>query len=171
MRPLPGSYPTYFENYIYYVTQTDVHLALNQTWLEVLNTFSGMSEESAESTYEEGKWTVKEMLIHMIDTERVFAYRALRFGRNDPQMVSSFEENLYVANANVSNRSLIDLLEEYELVRKSTIHLFRNFSDNVLLNTGKTAAGEITVLALGYIICGQALHHINVYKELYLKSV
>jgi uncharacterized damage-inducible protein DinB len=171
MRPKPGSYPSYFENYIYYVTQTNLQLALEQTWLDITRTFSGLSEDLAEHSYEKGKWTIKQMLIHMIDTERVFAYRALRFARKDPQQVLSFEENLYAASAEVSNRTIKDLLEEFEMVRKSTICLFRSFSDDTLLNSGKTAAGEVTVLALGYTICGHALHHINVFKELYQKSV
>lgn len=171
MKPKPGTYPTYFENYIYYVTQTDVKQALDQTWLEITKTFSGLSEDQGNFAYEKGKWTIKQMLIHMIDTERVFAYRALRFARKDPQQVLSFEENLYAATAEVSNRTVKDLMEEFEFVRKSTICLFRSFSNETLLNTGKTAAGEVTVLALGFIICGHALHHINVFKELYLKSV
>jgi hypothetical protein len=171
MRPKPGSYPSYFENYIYYVTQVNVQLALDQTWQDVTKTFSRLSEEQGNFTYEKGKWTVKQMLIHMIDTERVFAYRALRFARKDPQQVLSFEENLYAATAELDNRTIKDLLEEYEFVRKSTICLFRSFSNDTLLNTGKTAAGDVTVLALGFTICGHALHHINVFKELYLKSV
>jgi hypothetical protein len=171
MRPKPGTYPSYFENYIYYVTQSNVLVALEQSWQEITKTFGRLPEEMANYSYQAGKWTIKQMLIHMIDTERVFAYRALRFARKDPQQVLSFEENLYAASAEVSNRTIKDLLEEFEMVRKSTICLFRSFSDDTLLNSGKTAAGEVTVLALGYTICGHALHHINVFKELYQKSV
>lgn len=171
MKPLPGTYPSYFENYIYYVTQPTLSAAFENSWQEILKTFSGLAPEMEDYAYEQGKWTVKQMLIHMIDTERVFAYRALRFGRNDPQMVSSFEENLYVANVDVSKRTLADLLEEYAHVRKASVFLFNNFSENALLFKGKTAAGEVTVLALGYIICGHALHHVHIFKELYAKSV
>ncbi len=171
MRPKPGTYPSYFENYIYYVTQSNVLVALEQSWQEITKTFGRLPEEMANYSYQEGKWTIKQMLIHMIDSERVFAYRALRFARKDPQQVLSFEENLYAETAELSNRSLKDLLEEFEYVRRSSICLFRSFSENTLLNMGKTAAGEVSVLALGFVISGHSLHHLNVFKELYQKTV
>lgn len=171
MRPKPGSYPAYFENYIYYVTQSDVMVALDHSWQEVIKTFGRLPEEKANYSYQTGKWTIKQMLIHMIDTERVFAYRALRFARKDPQQVLPFEENLYAETAEIANRSIRDLLEEFDYVRRSSICLFRSFSESTLLNMGKTAAGEVSVLALGFVICGHSLHHVNVFKELYEKTV
>lgn len=170
MKPEAGSYPAYFDNYIKYVTQEQVMDAFNQTWTEISNTISGISEEQANYAYAEGKWTIKQVLIHMIDTERIFAYRALRFARKDPQQLLPYEEDLYAATAELTNRNLKDLMEEFDIVRKSSICLFKSFSDNTLLNAGKTAAGEITVLALGFTICGHALHHLKVLKERYLKS-
>ncbi|MDI1355921.1 MAG: DinB family protein [bacterium] len=170
MKPAKGTYPLYFDNYIPLVKETDLPLALTNNWLEIKTVISAIPVSKDDFAYAPGKWTIKQVLSHLIDAERIFAYRALRFARKDPQQVLSFEENDYAANAELSKRSVKNLLEEYEAVRKSSMYLFNNLSDSTLLLSGKMASGETSVLALGFIICGHATHHLQVIKERYLKN-
>ena len=168
MRPVPGSYPDYYENYIPLILDDNLVSALLNNWKELRATLSQVPAEKENFAYAPGKWTLKQVIIHMIDAERVFCYRALRFARKDPQQPLPFDENMYVANTDVSARSVKDLLEEYETVRSSTISLFRSFSTETQLLKGDTTYGSTTVLAIGYLAAGHALHHLNVIKQRYL---
>lgn len=167
MRPEKGTYPVFYENYIPYVKQEDIMLALSQGWTELNNAFSSIPKDKEEYAYAPGKWNPKQILLHLSDTERIFAYRALRFARKDPQQVLPFEENDYAAAADVSKRTLADILKEAESVREATITLFGSFSKDILLLSGKTASGPATVLSIGFAICGHGAHHINILKERY----
>jgi hypothetical protein len=166
MRPDKGTYPEYYDLYIPLVKE-NVVAALNSNWEELRGYIPHIAAAKEEYSYGPGKWTVKQVVQHMIDTERVISYRALRFGRKDPQANPPFEEDAYAANAELAHRNLKDLMEEYEAVRKATICLFRSFSENTLLLKGKTFIGETTVVALGFLISGHALHHLNVLKTRY----
>jgi len=168
MRPHKGTYPAYYDNYIPLVKQEEIVLALTQNWKELKEFISTIPEEKENFAYAEGKWTIKQVLVHLIDTERIFSYRALRFARKDEQQPLPFEENDYAANAEVSNRTLEDILEEFENVRKASISLFKSFSQATLLLSGRTAMGPATVVSIGFTICGHATHHANVIKERYL---
>src|SRR5690606_20228072 len=121
MKPLQGTYPKYFENYIPWVKENDVHAALRNNLTEVTAFFRTIPADMENYAYAEGKWNIKQVLNHVIDTERVFTYRALRFARRDPQQALPFEENHYADNADVSRRTLTDLIEEFEAVRKASI--------------------------------------------------
>lgn len=171
MRPEKGSYPVYYENYIPLVKQGDLTDALTQNWTDLKTFINSIPEEKENYAYAAGKWTIKQVIIHLIDTERIFAYRSLRFARKDPQQPLPYEENHYADTAEVSHRSLKNLMEEFETVRMSSLSLFKSFSKETLLNTGHIAAGDCTVLAIGYTICGHAIHHTNVIKERYLQAV
>lgn len=168
MRPKPGSYPHYYENYIPLVKQDTILQAFKENEKEVINFFNSIPAAKENHAYADGKWTIKQLLCHLNDTERIFAYRCLRFARRDPQQLASYEEDHYAANCGVESRTLKDLVEEFESVRKSSIHLFKHFNEEDLLQTGLTPSGSSTVLAIGYTICGHTLHHINVVKERYL---
>jgi hypothetical protein len=171
MRPQKGTYPPYFENYIPLVNHENVNVAFEQNWNELKELFSQIPKDKEDFAYAPGKWTIKQVVNHMIDTERIFTYRALRFARKDFQAALSFEENDYAEHDDVQKRTLADLVEEFEAVRRSSTLLFKSFSDTTLLNSGKTAAGvDCTVLAYGFTTCGHAKHHINVLKERYLKK-
>ncbi len=170
MRPVAGTFPKYFENYIPLVNEGDVHQALLNNLVETKNLFKAIPPDKENFAYAEGKWTVKQVLNHVIDTERIFSYRALRFARLDPQQPLPFEENHYAQHADVSLRSLEDILEEFEAVRLATILQFKHYPEEVMLRSGTTAAGNCTVLALGYTICGHAIHHNNVVKARYLEK-
>ena len=118
--------------------------------------------------YAEGKWTIKELVQHLIDTERVFSYRALRFARNDKTALPGFDENDYALNSNGNERSLQNILSELLTVRESTLSLFKNFSDEVLLRKGIASGNEMSVRAVGFIIIGHQNHHQKIFEERYL---
>ena len=118
--------------------------------------------------YAEGKWTIKDILLHLIDAERIFAYRALRFARNDQTPLSSFDENTYVDEAHANSRSIQDLLAEFSAVRYTTLFLFKSFSEEQLARIGIASNNQISVRAISFIIIGHQKHHQKVFQERYL---
>ncbi|NBU81909.1 MAG: DinB family protein [Flavobacteriaceae bacterium] len=118
--------------------------------------------------YTEGKWAVKDIIQHLIDSERIFAYRALRFARNDKTELQGFEENNYVDEANAGKRSIQDLLTEMAVVRQATLSLFKSFSNEELLRIGIASNNPISVRVLGFIIIGHQNHHQKIFQERYL---
>jgi uncharacterized damage-inducible protein DinB len=119
--------------------------------------------------YAEGKWTIKDIIQHLIDAERIFAYRALRFARNDSTDLPGFEENDYVDEANANSRSIMDLLTEMSSVRHATLVLFKTFNEAQLLRIGTANNNKMSVRALGFVIIGHQNHHQRVFEERYLK--
>ena len=119
--------------------------------------------------YAKGKWTIKDIIQHLIDTERIFAYRALRFARNDSTALPGFEENAYAAVANGSDRKLQEMLVELALVRQCTIALFKSFTEEDLLRRGVASGYNLSVRAVGFIIIGHQNHHMKIFKERYLE--
>jgi uncharacterized damage-inducible protein DinB len=118
--------------------------------------------------YAEGKWTIKDIIQHVIDTERIFAYRALRISRNDTTPLPGFEENDYVENTKANERGIQDLLAEFSAVRYATLFLFKSFSEEQLKRIGTASGTVISVRAIGFIIIGHQKHHQNVFQERYL---
>ena len=119
-------------------------------------------------SYAEGKWTIKDILLHLIDAERIFAYRALRISRNDPTPLPGFEENDYVENTDANSRSIQELLTELSAVRHSNLLLFKSFSNEQLTRMGTASNHPISVRALGFLIIGHQKHHQKVFQERYL---
>ncbi len=157
--------PQFFEKYICLVEDIELLEALQKHRhcpIEIAKL-----KQLADQKYAPEKWTVKEILQHVIDTERIMAYRALRFSRNDNTSLPGFEEKLYGAEANGAGRSIDDLLEEYGLLRSANILMFQNMTDEMLLRGGKSSEIFITALALGYVIVGHSMHHWGVIKEKY----
>ena len=136
-------------------------LAKNLAKLQILTTAQWNHQ------YAPDKWTVKEVLIHILDTERIFAYRALRISRNDQLPMQGFEQNDYVKYYEVDKRNAASLLEEYELLRRSTISLFRNMSTEMLDRIGTASGGPFSALALGFMIAGHEIHHWDILEERY----
>ncbi len=127
-----------------------------------------LKEEKYEYSYQEGKWTIKEIVQHLIDAERVFVYRALRFSRKDETVLMGFEENSYVSNYDINKREFNDLLDEFCLLRRSTILMFQGFDEGILDLKGAVEGNIFTVRALGFICSGHVLHHLKVIEERYL---
>lgn len=127
-----------------------------------------LPEEKETYRYAPGKWTLKEMLLHIIDTERIFQYRALRFARKDKTELPGFDQDLFNDSSEANSRPLQQLIDEFIAVRQSSITLFSGFSDEALLRMGKASGNMISVRAIGYLVTGHQLHHQRVYEERYL---
>ena len=171
MRPQENTYGDYYKNYISLVTENDLISALDYSVNRSLTFWSKLSEDQGNYRYAEGKWSIKELLQHIIDTERIFSYRALAFARGETTALPGYDENEYADKCLADSRSLKDLIEELILVRKSTIVLFKSFDKNVLDNLGNASGSNLSVRAAGFIIVGHEIHHMNVVKERYLKQV
>jgi DinB superfamily len=159
--------PEYFDRYINLVADEDIIVALQDS-LDYLNTIPLTKWQMlGDKVYAEGKWTVKDIIQHITDTERIFSYRALRFSRNDTTLLPGFDENLFAANAHANNRALEDLVAELIAVRESTLALYKSFSPEMLCKTGAAFKGPISVLAIGFTAIGHQIHHINILEERY----
>jgi len=168
-RPLPSEYPTHYQPYINLVQNGNFLslLTLNKTDLSAF--FKRIPKEKHNYKYEENKWSIKQVLMHIIDIERVFSYRALACARGDKTSLPFMDENHYAQNADLSKRSLKSLIREFEIVRESSFALLENISEEQSKFIG-TIGGEypISARALGYLMIGHALHHIKVINERYL---
>lgn len=167
-RPDPTEYPAYYGAYIAKVIGDDLLPQLMAGKQDLIAYLSQIPANKHDYKYLPDKWTIKEVLSHLIDAERIFAYRALRIARNDTTPLAGFDENEYVPESNAVNRTMDDLLEEYLAVRDSSIALFRSFSPEMAFRSGIANQQPITVRAIGYIIAGHELHHLQVIRERYL---
>lgn len=172
LRPQPGEYAAYYERYISLVPDTeggnDVLATLESQRRQMLLLLSGRTEADGDLRYAPGKWSLKEVLGHVNDTERIMSYRALRFARGDMTPLAGFEQDDYVCNGPLGS-SLADLIEDYIAVRRATVSLFRNFDEAAWGRRGVASNNEVTVRALAYIIAGHELHHRRIVEEKYLK--
>jgi uncharacterized damage-inducible protein DinB len=167
-RPEQEEYPSYYHTYIGKVDSDDLVASLEKGKDSVIAFMSSVPPAKLDYQYQEGKWTIKEIIIHLMDAERIFTYRALRFSRGDSTNLPGFDENEYVPNSGASERSLQSLLDEYIALRQSTIQFFKNLSSEMTTRTGIANGQEISVRALGYIIPGHEIHHLDVIRERYL---
>jgi len=167
MRPALETIPQPFHRYVNLVQEDDVRSAFGGQE-EVMNFFRSLPSDKHNYRYAAGKWTLKEMLQHIIDAERVFCYRALVFARNDTVELPSFDEDAYALNSNASSRDWDDLLEEFNQLRSSSMKMFTSFNEDQLNASGIASKNSITVLGLGYVIVGHVLHHVNVIRERYI---
>lgn len=141
---------------------------LRETQNEINAVLSNLPKEKEDHRYAEGKWTIKELLQHMIDAERVFNYRALRFSRNDKTELQGFDQDDFNNTANANNRDFQELLYEFYTLRVSTTAMYQSFSDEMLARVGTASGNLMSVRALGYLTAGHAQHHIRVFQERYL---
>ncbi len=168
--PSPNEYPLYAEMYMKLVRKDETLLKQLKDNLEITKEFvSSLTEDELNYRYSDDKWTIKEVLVHIVDDERIYAYRALAFARNDKTSLPGFEQDDYAKYSDTHNRKIENILEEYEAVRKSTIALFNGLSEEALKRIGTADGNEASVRALGYHIAGHELHHMNIIKERYLK--
>lgn len=165
-----NEYASYFEQYIKLVVKDGKsiieNLIISQNEFETV--IRNLPVEKHNFAYASDKWTIKELIQHIIDTERVFCYRALCFARNDQTPLPGFDQDVFVDNAKSNDRDFNDLLDEMNTLRKSTIQLYKSFSEEALLRIGVASGNEISVRALGYLFSGHQIHHLNVVKERYL---
>jgi DinB superfamily len=163
-----NEFASYYSNYIKLVPEQDIVKGLILQKEEMVHFFSSIPVFKHEFRYTEGKWTVKDILLHLIDAERVMSYRALRIARNDKTALPGFEENDYVISARANERDFENLLQEYIIVRNATIILFESFNVEELQLLGIASNSSVSVRAIGYIILGHELHHKQIILEKYL---
>ena len=168
MRPDLDLLPPYYRRYAEQVKNLEIEDALQQSLHDTLKTIASIPEEKGIYRYGPGKWSIKELLCHVIDAERIFTYRALRFARNDKTPLHGFEENDYAPEANAESRTLNQITREIKNLRYSTIDLLNSFTSEMLNRTGSANNVEVSVKNLGYIIPGHLLHHRQVLIERYL---
>jgi uncharacterized damage-inducible protein DinB len=162
--------PHFYKNYVKQIEETDLIQALRISGHRTLELVHFIKEEKADYRYGDGKWSVRELLCHIIDAERIFAYRALRFARNDRTNLAPFEENDYAPQANASGRSLKKIADEMAHLRVSTIDMFDGFTPEMLTRKGSANGNELSVVVLGFIIAGHETHHRKILMERYLSA-
>lgn len=167
-RPETNEFAPYYNNYISLVDGNDVLPFLQAQPSELRALISNVPEEKGTFSYADGKWTIKELLSHLLDGERIFAYRILRISRGDKTPIEGFEQDDYIENSNANNRSFADLLDEFELQRRSDLHMINNISDEASKRMGTASDKQVSVRALTHIMAGHVVHHINILKERYL---
>jgi hypothetical protein len=167
-RPDLSRVPEYYHQYVNKVTEDELVPALKKQSTEFLRFLNDLPESKRDYRYAPGKWTIKEMLQHILDGERVFAYRSLCFARKDANSLPGFDENDYAANAKTENRNWEDLVKEFTALRQSTEILFSSFDKEQLESAGIANGKSVYVLAIGFVIVGHINHHIAVLKERYL---
>jgi hypothetical protein len=166
-RPIEGEFPDYYKLYIDYVPNENVIKYIESQILELQSLISEI-EEFENYTYLPDKWTIKEVIGHMTDAERVYGYRAMRFARGDFNALPGFDENLYVKAANFSARNIRDIVLEFSMMRHANIHLFKSFTEEELNRTGVANNQSISVRAIMFAIGGHVAHHIYIIKKRYL---
>ena len=162
--------PPFYKHYVLLVEEHDFPEVLTSSGKQMVEFIRSIPENKGEYRYAEGKWTIKELICHIMDAERIFAYRALRFARQDRTPLAGFEENDYAPRANAHARTIKQLADEYERLRATTIDLFNSFTEEMLQQTGTANNNVISVINIGYVISGHETHHRNIVQERYLVS-
>jgi hypothetical protein len=165
--PAPGQYPEFYKPYIEALESNDLLKNFVSVHETSLSLFGSYPEDKWEYRYDTGKWHLKELLAHLIDAERIFSTRALRFARNDRTPLPGFEQNDYVPESNIGHRSVPNLLKEWHLIRRATIMMFENFSPQMLQRIGEASGWPVSVMSIGFIIVGHEKHHQKIFHERY----
>lgn len=163
-----NEYPASYSNYVKEARNINLIEELEISMHDFIKFVQNIPMDKFDYRYAEGKWTIKEIIQHIIDTERIFAYRALRISRNDKTPLPSFEENDYAKNSNGNDRTIKSLLEEFSAVRISNLFLYKSFSEEQFLRVGVASNNQISVRALGIVTIGHQKHHQRIFLERYL---
>jgi hypothetical protein len=170
-RPEPSEYAPFYETYVSLITGNDIAPILEAQRLQMIQLFAARSERDGNFRYSPGKWTVKEVLGHVNDAERIFTYRALRIARGDATPLSGFEQDDYVQGGGFANRSLADLAEEFAHVRAASVALFRSLGKDAWTLRGVASNHEVSVRAMAFIVAGHELHHRRILEERYFPAI
>jgi hypothetical protein len=168
-RPENTEYSEWYAGYVGSVGETDIVSVLEKQIDEIKDTFAEISEEKGLYRYAEGKWTIKEVLGHLIDGERIFAYRTFRISRRDETPLAGFDQDPYIENSNSNERTISDLVEELVLLRQANMFVFRNLKETDWDIFGTASNAKVSVRALAYIIAGHIRHHLKILQERYLQ--
>ena len=171
VRPQPTEYAAYYEKYVSLVPGTDILGVLEAQGMLMAQLLGARSEREGNFRYAPDKWTLKQVVGHITDTERIFAYRTLRISRNDKTPIEGFEQDDYVKNGGFNDRTLVDLAGEFSQVRGATLALFLGLGGEAWQRRGLANKNEVTVRALAFIIAGHELHHRRILEEKYLPAI
>lgn len=167
-RPASDEYAPYYKTYVDAAPTDDIVTFLEQQKMAELDFLRSIKWEKWETAYAPDKWTLAEVVIHMIDAERIFAYRALRIARGDKTPIPGFEQDDYVPNSGAATRTPASIVDEWLAVREASLHLFKNFTGDMWERRGTASEKEVSVLACAFIIAGHTAHHMRVIRERYL---
>ncbi len=168
-KPVAGDYAPYYQSYISLALNSENILSeLQKQHMDTIDLVTSLDDNTLQSSYAPGKWTIMEILIHLMDAERIFAYRALCFARKDKTELPGFDQDLYVPNSKANSKKILNVVKEFSLLRACTIELFAGFDEEMLAQTGTANGNLIRVNAFPYIICGHEIHHRNVIEERYI---
>ncbi|THD67954.1 DinB family protein [Robertkochia marina] len=165
-----NEYGKFYEGYIKVLGDVDLMSEFKARTDAFNSLFERLNEKDLHYSYAQGKWTIAELILHIIDAERVFQYRALRIGRGDTTDLPGYDQDIFVPNCNASERTLSSLQIEFGQVRSAGISLFENFPQEALLRLGTASGEKVSVRALGFMICGHQKHHENILRERYLRN-
>lgn len=168
-RPDASEHPPFHTNYISLVPGADILPTLASQIEDTLSLLRSIPAEKGDYRYAPGKWTIRDCVGHMVDTERILTYRALRFSRGDQTTLPGFEQDDYVANAPYPRVPLADIIEEFADVRRASLWLFRNLDETAWNRRGMTGMGEVSVRGLAYIVAGHELNHTGILRDRYLE--
>ena len=166
-RPASTEYAPFYGGYVNEVPDGDLLAHLERQGRDTATLLRGITEQRSQHRYAPAKWTIREVVGHMIDAERVFTYRALSFARGEGAPLPSFDENAWAATSNADSRSLKDLIDELTVVRAATLALFRGFAEREFARSGVASNNKITVRAIAYIVAGHERHHVKILRERY----
>jgi uncharacterized damage-inducible protein DinB len=166
-RPQPGECAPYYDRYISLIQDNDILTTLDQQRRQMVQLLSGLSEADGDFRYAPEKWSAKEVLGHVCDTERIFAYRALRISRGDATPIEGFEQDDYVKNGPFARRPIADAIEDYIAVRRATLSLLRSLEEAAWSRRGVANKNEVTVRAIAYLIAGHEVHHRRILEQKY----
>jgi len=167
-KPAIETIPEWYRNYVNLVPNVPLTMAFEDHQKALVELLQGLPEEKWNYRYAENKWTIKEMVQHIIDTDRIFNYRALAFARNEKAALPGFDENKYAAASKAANRKPQQLIDELKSVQLSSALLFQSFDEEQLQRPGTASGHRFSVAIIGYVLVGHTMHHINILKERYL---
>lgn len=167
-RPQPAEYDPYYQKYVSLVPEEQIVPALETQIGELTKLLEAVPEEKGTYSYADGKWTIKEVLSHLIDGERMFAYRVLRIARGDKTPIEGFEQDGYIENSHANRRSIAELIREFALLREANVMLFANLERDDWVRVGTANNVEISVRSLAWIMVGHVRHHVAILSEKYL---
>ncbi|MDZ4714957.1 MAG: DinB family protein [Cytophagales bacterium] len=162
--------PAFYKGYVKLVSHPDVLQALRISGYRTMELIHSIPDAKSDFRYAEGKWSIREVLCHMLDAERIFGYRALRFARNDRTELPGFDENEFARHMNAAGRTLKQIGDEMQHLRSSTVDLFESFTEEMMKRKGVSNKSELSVVALGIIIAGHETHHVKILRERYLAA-
>lgn len=169
-KPLSGSYPASLDSYISLVKGDNIFEELYQSYMDTMELVTSLDPETLYFRYAAGKWTILDILQHIMDAERIFCYRALCFARQEKAPLPGFDENEYVISGCATQRNVNDMVREFSLLRAATIELYKSFTPEMLDSKGNANGKEVTPRALLFAILGHEIHHRNIIQERYMNA-